>query len=169
MNKSFIFCYLFLLTHFTGVSQVVYKKENLKFTNGLPSDIVLCTTKKDGKLYVATQRGLCQYDGYRFIKSPKTFGLTNSLFAKKKITFTFIQAALAYVVSELFLIIHKSYPESITMIVFLITIIMITYMLIDLNVFGAVTKTVLNILKIPKNALLKQVIIIKKLLKIFLF
>jgi ligand-binding sensor domain-containing protein len=83
MNKSFIFCYLFLLTHFTGVSQVVYKKENLKFTNGLPSDIVLCTTKKDGKLYVATQRGLCQYDGYRFIKSPKTFGLTNSLFAKK--------------------------------------------------------------------------------------
>lgn len=81
--KNFIICCLFLLAPTIGIGQVKYKVENLQFSHGLPSDVVLFTTKYEGKLYVATQRGLCAYDGYQFVKNTQILGVTNSLFAKK--------------------------------------------------------------------------------------
>lgn len=56
--------------------QNVYKPEHLQFTDGLPSDAVFMTVKKDGFLYVATQRGLSLYDGYTFVNSTE---LPNSI------------------------------------------------------------------------------------------
>src|SRR5690606_18491676 len=40
------------------------------FKDGLPSAMVFYTFKKDGFLYIATQRGLCRYDGYIFVNAP---------------------------------------------------------------------------------------------------
>ncbi|OYU82341.1 MAG: hypothetical protein CFE23_01080 [Flavobacterium sp. BFFFF1] len=83
MATRFIICFLFLIIQAFGVAQVTYKAEHLKFSNGLPSDIVLYSTKKQGKLYIATQRGLCLYDGYRFIKSAQISSVTNALCVRK--------------------------------------------------------------------------------------
>ena len=48
------------------MAQKEFKSSLLNFNSGLPSDFVNTITKKDNKLYVATQRGLSFYDGYRF-------------------------------------------------------------------------------------------------------
>ncbi len=71
--------YRFLLTVLTSIQlfgQNIYKPEYLQFTDGLPSDAVFMTVKKDGFLYVATQRGLSLYDGYTFVNSKE---LPNSI------------------------------------------------------------------------------------------
>jgi len=71
MKKRIVaFLSLFLLVFFTGsffFAQSNYKIQTYKYTDGLPSDNVLSITKKDGFLYVGTQRGLSLFDGYRFI------------------------------------------------------------------------------------------------------
>ena len=54
---------------FLCFSQKTYRQENIGFKDGLPSDFVISTTKIDSKLYIATQRGLCLYDGYQFVKT----------------------------------------------------------------------------------------------------
>jgi len=79
----FILIFLFLLKFQVLVGQSTYKIENLKFSDGLPSDIVFFSTKKEGKLYIATQRGLCLYDGYRFVKNTQLSNMTNHLFTSK--------------------------------------------------------------------------------------
>lgn len=53
------------------VAQTSYRAETIQFNHGLPSDFVHSTIKKEDNLYIATQRGLCLYDGYEFIKNPK--------------------------------------------------------------------------------------------------
>lgn len=58
-----------LLCSVSSFGQRTYKSEILQFTEGLPSDAVLMTLKKDGSMYVATQRGLSLYDGYVFVNS----------------------------------------------------------------------------------------------------
>ncbi len=46
-----------------------YKVAHYQSTDGLPSDVILMTFKKDGFLYLATQKGLSMYDGYIFVHS----------------------------------------------------------------------------------------------------
>lgn len=74
--------FLYLLIFFAGwcKCQDFYKQEHLSFKDGLPSDVVNSTAKKDGFLYVATQRGLSLYDGYRFINSPEIKSLVSNIF-----------------------------------------------------------------------------------------
>ncbi len=60
---------LLLWLPFICFSQKTYRQENIRFKDGLPSDFVSCAIKIDGKLYIATQRGLCLYDGYQFVKT----------------------------------------------------------------------------------------------------
>jgi ligand-binding sensor domain-containing protein/two-component sensor histidine kinase len=67
----------------SGFTQSVYRAETIKFNQGLPSDFVTSIIKKNGNLYIATQRGLCLYDGYQFIKNPKISSLVNSLAINK--------------------------------------------------------------------------------------
>lgn len=63
----YILIYVALLCTSSDVmAQKEYKSTLLNFNSGLPSDYVNTTVKKNSKLYVATQRGLCLYDGYRF-------------------------------------------------------------------------------------------------------
>lgn len=51
--------------------QVEYRMQRFSYTDGLPSDAVNATqVAASGYLYVATQRGISLYDGYRFIKHP---------------------------------------------------------------------------------------------------
>ena len=54
ISSNFLFC------------QKEFKSNLLNFNSALPSDFVNNSVKKDNILYVATQRGLCYYDGYRF-------------------------------------------------------------------------------------------------------
>lgn len=49
-------------------AQSGYRIQTYKYPDGLPSDHILSIHKKDGFLYIGTQRGLCLYDGYRFVK-----------------------------------------------------------------------------------------------------
>ncbi|WP_264542318.1 MULTISPECIES: sensor histidine kinase [Flavobacterium] len=60
-------------------SQQYYRAETIQFNQGLPSDFVHSTIKKDNYLYIATQRGLCLYDGYEFLKNPKINSQVNFL------------------------------------------------------------------------------------------
>lgn len=60
---------LLLWLPYICLSQKTYRQENIGFKDGLPSDFVSCTAKIEGKLYIATQRGLCLYDGYQFVKT----------------------------------------------------------------------------------------------------
>lgn len=48
-------------------SQLSYKEEKIIFSDNVVSDAVFGTFKKDGFLYVATQKGLYLYDGYIFV------------------------------------------------------------------------------------------------------
>ena len=67
--RYFIIGFFLLLYTCNGFAQSLYRAETIKFNQGLPSDFVYSTIKKEGYLYIATQRGLCQYDGYQFIKN----------------------------------------------------------------------------------------------------
>lgn len=58
-------------------SRIAY---TVKSSDGLPSDVVFQTQTNDkGFLLVATQRGLSQYDGYRFFSSPVVLSNVGSL------------------------------------------------------------------------------------------
>lgn len=87
MIKSFwktsnIYRILILLPFFCA-GQISYKQETINSNDGLPSDFVTHTAKKDGYIYVGTQRGLCLYDGYRCVKSKTVTSPTNSLEVNK--------------------------------------------------------------------------------------
>jgi len=60
----------FLLLLYIRAGATEYQHEYIRFKDGLPSETVFTAFKKDGFLYVATQRGLCRYDGYMFIDAP---------------------------------------------------------------------------------------------------
>ena len=77
--RYIIFGFIYFFLSNSGFSQPLYRAETIKFNQGLPSDFVHSTIKKDGNLYIATQRGLCLYDGYQFIKNPKINSLVNYL------------------------------------------------------------------------------------------
>ena len=68
MKKLYIYfvVFAFLFAPKIVVAQKEFKTNLLNFNSGLPSDFVNYTVKKDNKLYLGTQRGLCLYDGYRF-------------------------------------------------------------------------------------------------------
>lgn len=81
-NKKIL--YLLIFIPWLCLSQKTYREEIINFKDGLPSDYVSCTVKKDHKLFVATQRGLCLYDGYQFVKTKYITTQTTHLFAKNK-------------------------------------------------------------------------------------
>lgn len=72
----------FFLLSVQVIGQINYTVEYLQFTDGLPSETVFRTLKKDGFLYVATQRGLSLYDGYVFINSKDITSSVFSLYLK---------------------------------------------------------------------------------------
>lgn len=97
-KKIIVYIFFFLLKLQILVGQNAYEIENLKFSDGLPSDNVFFTTKKDGNLYVATQRGLSLYDGYRFVKNSHISNVTNFLFANNNnLHFYFNGKGLCYI------------------------------------------------------------------------
>lgn len=57
-----------LFCPFLVLSQYSYKEEKVFFSENVVSDVAFGTFKKDGFLYVATQKGLYLYDGYIFVK-----------------------------------------------------------------------------------------------------
>ncbi len=63
-------------------AQSGYRIQTYKYPDGLPSDHILSIHKKDGFLYIGTQRGLCLYDGYRFVKHTVFNESVHSLFVK---------------------------------------------------------------------------------------
>lgn len=68
--QFFLFAAFLVCLAAPGFSQQAYQEEYIRFYQGLPSDIVQKTqVDSKGLLYVATQRGLSLYDGYRFITS----------------------------------------------------------------------------------------------------
>lgn len=77
--RYIIFGFIYFFLSNSGFAQPLYRAETIKFNQGLPSDFVHSTIKKDGNLYIATQRGLCLYDGYQFIKNSKINSLVNYL------------------------------------------------------------------------------------------
>ena len=60
----------------------VYKRQ------GLPSDNVLSIVKKEGYIYLGTQRGLCLYDGYRFLAHNVFTETVSSLFVGNGLFFS---------------------------------------------------------------------------------
>jgi ligand-binding sensor domain-containing protein len=69
--RYFIIGFILIILPNSGFTQSLYRAETIKFNQGLPSDFVHSTIKKEGYLYIATQRGLCLYDGYQFINNPE--------------------------------------------------------------------------------------------------
>lgn len=67
-----LFC--IFLCPFLGFSQYSYKEEKIIFSENVVSDVVFGTFRKDGFLYVATQKGLYLYDGYIFVGSKSVTG-----------------------------------------------------------------------------------------------
>lgn len=81
---------LLLWLPYVCLSQKTYRQENIGFKDGLPSDFVSSVAKMEGKLYIATQRGLCLYDGYQFVKTDFITTQTTHLFSKgKKLYFNY--------------------------------------------------------------------------------
>src|SRR5690606_22910129 len=60
--------FLAFLCPFLGFSQYSYKEDKVIFSENVVSDVVFGTFRKDGFLYIATQKGLYLYDGYIFVK-----------------------------------------------------------------------------------------------------
>gem|GEM_PF-6074431 len=51
--------------------QLQYRKQTLNYMDGLPSDYVTAAIPDSaGYLYIASQRGISIYDGYRFVNHP---------------------------------------------------------------------------------------------------
>ena len=100
MKKNLLY-FLFVCLIFTTkivLAQKEFKTNLLNFNSGLPSDFVNNISKKDNKLYLATQRGLSFYDGYRF-QNHKTIK-TNiyNLFVKNNIIYFYdTQKGLCFV------------------------------------------------------------------------
>ncbi|KAA5533537.1 hypothetical protein F0919_13430 [Taibaiella lutea] len=72
---------LLLVLPFFCCAQNVYHADSIRFASGLPSDVVSATLRKDGFLYVATQRGLCLYDGYLFVAANDVKNAVSSIFS----------------------------------------------------------------------------------------
>lgn len=91
MRKYITFhLYLFLFVFTSGVhsfAQSNYKVQSYKYTDGLPSDNILSIDKKDGFLYVGTQRGLSLFDGYHFLNQKFLTEPISSLFLKSNVLF----------------------------------------------------------------------------------
>jgi ligand-binding sensor domain-containing protein/two-component sensor histidine kinase len=75
---------LLLFLPFFCCAQNAYHADSIRFASGLPSDVVLATLKKDGFLYVATQRGLCLYDGYLFVDAKDVKNVVGSIFSDRR-------------------------------------------------------------------------------------
>ena len=63
-------------------AQSGYRIQTYKYPDGLLSDHILSIHKKDGFIYIGTHRGLCLYDGYRFVKHTVFNESVHSLFVK---------------------------------------------------------------------------------------
>lgn len=68
-------------------AQNLYMSSSIQFADGLPSDVVLFTIKKDSFLYISTQRGLCLYDGYIFEESKDINSRISSIFTDGKMIY----------------------------------------------------------------------------------
>lgn len=85
------FLSFFLLVNLTGnfcFGQSAYKIQTYKYNDGLPSDNVLSIVKKEGYIYLGTQRGLCLYDGYRFLAHNVFTETVSSLFVGNGLFFS---------------------------------------------------------------------------------
>ncbi len=83
--KASVNCILILLCFlpYYGKTQSHLKDEVIRFDEGLPSDFVRqLSLSKNGYLYLATRRGLSQYDGYRFLEHPAALTNITSLLVK---------------------------------------------------------------------------------------
>ena len=87
--QFWIFRLFFLSFTVSGFAQLEYHEEQIKFYQGLPSDIVLKTgSDADGFLYVATPRGLSRYDGYEFQQHRQTkSGISDFIIQDKSVIF----------------------------------------------------------------------------------
>ncbi len=87
-NKKIFFLWVYLYTSIC-ISQVAYNEEQIRFYQGLPSDIVFRSfNDKNGFLYVSTQKGLVKYDGYRFVSSPFLMSrLSSVIYSEKQFIF----------------------------------------------------------------------------------
>lgn len=82
-----IVTFLLVLFSFLATAQRDYKTNILNFNAGLPSDFVNTLIKKDNYLFVATQRGLSFYDGYRFINHKSIKNNIYNLVSKNNIVY----------------------------------------------------------------------------------
>nr|WP_068892653.1 histidine kinase [Pedobacter panaciterrae] len=79
---------LFCLLPYYGKTQSYLKDEIIRFDEGLPSDFVRqLASSKNGYLYLATRRGLSQYDGYRFLEHPAALTNITSFFVKDDVIY----------------------------------------------------------------------------------
>ncbi|NRF41043.1 histidine kinase [Pedobacter foliorum] len=88
--KSSVNCILVLLCLLPcfGKAQNQLKDEIIRFDEGLPSDFVRqVALSKNGYLYLATRRGLSQYDGYRFLEQPAALTNITSLLVKDDVIY----------------------------------------------------------------------------------
>jgi len=86
-SVNFFLVLLCLLPCF-GKAQNQLKDEIIRFNEGLPSDFVRqVALSKNGYLYLATRRGLSQYDGYRFLEHPAALTNITSLLVKDDVIY----------------------------------------------------------------------------------
>lgn len=71
----------------SALAQSGYRIQTYKYPDGLPSDHILSINKKDGFLYIGSQRGLSIFDGYRFTKHTIFNESVHSLFVKNNFVF----------------------------------------------------------------------------------
>ena len=86
-SVNYILLWLCILP-FYGKTQSHLKDEIIRFDEGLPSDYVRqLSLSKNGYLYLATRRGLSQYDGYRFLEHPAALTNITSLLVKNDVIY----------------------------------------------------------------------------------
>lgn len=86
-SVNYILLWLCILP-FYGKTQSHLKDEIIRFDEGLPSDFVRqLALSKNGYLYLATRRGLSQYDGYRFLEHPAALTNITSLLVKNDVIY----------------------------------------------------------------------------------
>ncbi|MGX9986007.1 sensor histidine kinase [Soonwooa purpurea] len=78
---------LFFLLPFFVFSQSSYRTEVIQYTDGLTSDVVFGTFKKDNFIYIFTQKGISLYDGYVFVPHKEISSNVSSVTANNKTIF----------------------------------------------------------------------------------